>query len=255
MIIDAHSHILSLAEDPEFTIKEAVIITPYPGASAEEVANEVTNPIESAVQQLDQLNRVDSESTRGMSVITAVIQDRFHRDAMPQVWDELANLPRDNQAARTPAYPLLLDVTFLLVGRQPTGNRMYLYACAAVASETTEALHRKETRPTVLQSRIDWTPPEDPRCRDMPTPLEPGDSRTSTRARRARGVAWVHAPQTWPIGGGPAIARRGRAALVPAARFEPSQERPGAGTRRGGTRVVSSLGRPPKVLTGRRAPR
>ena len=36
-------------EDPEFTIKEALIITPYPGASAEEVAQEVTNPIESAV--------------------------------------------------------------------------------------------------------------------------------------------------------------------------------------------------------------
>jgi multidrug efflux pump subunit AcrB len=36
-------------EDPEFTIKEALIITPYPGASAEEVAKEVINPIESAV--------------------------------------------------------------------------------------------------------------------------------------------------------------------------------------------------------------
>ena len=34
---------LSRLEDPEFTIKEAVIITPYPGASAEEVAEEVTN--------------------------------------------------------------------------------------------------------------------------------------------------------------------------------------------------------------------
>ena len=50
-------------EDPEFTIKEALIITPYPGASAEEVAKEVTNPIESACQQLGQLKRVDSEST------------------------------------------------------------------------------------------------------------------------------------------------------------------------------------------------
>ena len=35
-------------EDPEFTIKEALIITPYPGASAEEVANEITNPIDNA---------------------------------------------------------------------------------------------------------------------------------------------------------------------------------------------------------------
>ena len=46
---------LGRLEDPEFTIKEALIVTPYPGASAEEVAQEVTNPIESACQQLGQL--------------------------------------------------------------------------------------------------------------------------------------------------------------------------------------------------------
>jgi multidrug efflux pump subunit AcrB len=47
---------LGRLEDPEFTIKEALIITPYPGASAEEVAKEVSNPIEIACQQLGQLN-------------------------------------------------------------------------------------------------------------------------------------------------------------------------------------------------------
>src|SRR5262249_4418254 len=63
-------------EDPEFTIKEALIITPYPGASADEVAQEVTNPIENACQQLGQLKRVESESTRGLSIVSAIIQDR-----------------------------------------------------------------------------------------------------------------------------------------------------------------------------------
>ena len=42
-------------EDPEFTIKNAVIVTPYPGASAEEVEEEVTDLIERAVQELGQL--------------------------------------------------------------------------------------------------------------------------------------------------------------------------------------------------------
>ena len=74
---------LGRLEDPEFTIKEALIITPYPGASAEEVAREVTNPIESACQQLGQLNRVESESTRGRSVVTAVIQDRYRQRQNP----------------------------------------------------------------------------------------------------------------------------------------------------------------------------
>ncbi len=76
-------------EDPEFTIKEALIITPYPGASAEDVALEVTNPIENACQSLGQLRRVESESTRGRSVVKAVIRDRYDRKRIPQVWDEL----------------------------------------------------------------------------------------------------------------------------------------------------------------------
>ena len=80
---------LGRLEDPEFTIKEALIVTPYPGASAEEVAQEVTNPIEIACQQLGQLKRVESESTRGRSVVSAVIQDRYDKDKIPQVWDEL----------------------------------------------------------------------------------------------------------------------------------------------------------------------
>ena len=90
-------------EDPEFTIKEALIVTPYPGASAEEVAQEVTNPIENACQQLGQLKYVESESTRGRSVVAAVIQDRFHRDAIPQVWDELRRKIADAQPNLPPA--------------------------------------------------------------------------------------------------------------------------------------------------------
>ena len=90
-------------EDPEFTIKEALIITPYPGASAEEVAKEVTNPIESALQQLGQLDRVESESWRGRSVVSAIIKSRFTKDAIPQVWDELRRKINDVQPRLPPS--------------------------------------------------------------------------------------------------------------------------------------------------------
>ncbi len=90
-------------EDPEFTIKEALIITPYPGASAEEVAKEVTNPIESAVQQMGQLDRVESESWRGRSVVTAFIKARFTKEAIPQVWDELRRKINDVQPNLPPS--------------------------------------------------------------------------------------------------------------------------------------------------------
>lgn len=90
-------------EDPEFTIKEALIITPYPGADPEAVAQEVTNPIESACQQLGQLKRVESESTRGRSVVIAVIQDQFNKQSIPQVWDELRRKINDVQSQLPPS--------------------------------------------------------------------------------------------------------------------------------------------------------
>ncbi len=76
-------------EDPEFTIKEAVIYTLYPGATAEEVELEITEPLETAVQQLKQLHEVRSISRAGLSIIFAEVQDSYDKDTLPQVWDEL----------------------------------------------------------------------------------------------------------------------------------------------------------------------
>src|SRR5258707_4183072 len=90
-------------EDPEFTIKEALIITRCPGASAAEVSNEITNRIENDCKQLGQLKRVESESTRGRSVVSAIIQDRYHRDSIPQVWDELRRKIADAQSRLPPS--------------------------------------------------------------------------------------------------------------------------------------------------------
>ncbi len=68
---------LSRLEDPEFTIKEALVVTPYPGATAAEVEEEVSDRLEIAVQQLGQLDEVESKSDRGLSTLTVRIQDRF----------------------------------------------------------------------------------------------------------------------------------------------------------------------------------
>ncbi|MFK7752421.1 MAG: efflux RND transporter permease subunit [Sedimentitalea sp.] len=57
-------------EDPEFVIRQAQIITPYPGASAEEVAEEVTEVVENALQQLQGVDEVRSVSSPGLSTVT-----------------------------------------------------------------------------------------------------------------------------------------------------------------------------------------
>lgn len=57
-------------EDPEFIIHQAQIITPYPGASAQEVAAEVTETVENALQQLQGVDEVRSVSSPGVSIVT-----------------------------------------------------------------------------------------------------------------------------------------------------------------------------------------
>lgn len=76
-------------EDPAFAIKQAIVTTYYPGATAEEVEEEVTEPLESMIQQLAQLGDVTSRSLPGQSQITIEIRSDFSGDDLPQAWDEL----------------------------------------------------------------------------------------------------------------------------------------------------------------------
>ncbi|MEE8557734.1 MAG: efflux RND transporter permease subunit, partial [Myxococcota bacterium] len=93
---------LSRLEDPEFTIKDALVITPYPGATAAEVEEEVTDEIEMAVQQLGQLDEIESKSDRGLSSLTVTIKNRYDRNSLPQVWDELRRKVSDAQSKLPP---------------------------------------------------------------------------------------------------------------------------------------------------------
>lgn len=93
---------LGRLEDPEFTIKEAVIYTQYPGATAEQVELEVTEPIETAIQQLKQLKEVRSISRVGVSIIIAEIKETYDKDTLPQVWDELRRKVSQTENALPP---------------------------------------------------------------------------------------------------------------------------------------------------------
>lgn len=89
-------------EDPAFTLKEAVIMTYYPGATAVEVEEEVTELLESGIQQLSQLKRITSKSMPGKSEIRVQIQDKYDGSQMPQIWDELRRKVND-ASMRLPA--------------------------------------------------------------------------------------------------------------------------------------------------------
>jgi len=78
---------LGQLEDPPFTIKDAKILVAYPGASPQQVEEEVTFPVEQALQQLAALDEVVSTSSAGLSQITATIQNTYGGAELQQVWD------------------------------------------------------------------------------------------------------------------------------------------------------------------------
>ncbi len=104
---------LGRLEDPEFTIKEAVVTTLYPGASPLEVSEEVTEVIEEAVQSMGQLKEVRSLSKPGLSIIYAEMQEKYDMRTLPQVWDELRRKVGDVQGQLPPgAGPSMVNDDF-----------------------------------------------------------------------------------------------------------------------------------------------
>ncbi|MEM9102835.1 MAG: efflux RND transporter permease subunit [Pseudomonadota bacterium] len=93
---------MSRLEDPEFTIKQALVVTPYQGASATEVEKEVSDRIEKAVQEMGQLKKVTSKSERGLSTVTVEVKDHYDKTSLPQVWDELRRKINDVQSDLPP---------------------------------------------------------------------------------------------------------------------------------------------------------
>ncbi len=86
-------------EDPVFTLKSALVITPYPGASAAEVATEISEVIEAEVQRMDEIKEVTSRNVPGVSVVEVEVRDTFDGDELPQVWDDLRDRVADAAAS------------------------------------------------------------------------------------------------------------------------------------------------------------
>ncbi len=102
---------LGQLEDPDFTVKTAVIVTQYPGASPTEVEQEVTDRVELKVQEMRQLDYIESFSRAGMSIVFVNIKPSISSTEIPQVWDELRRKIRDLEAQLPPGVqrPIVRD--------------------------------------------------------------------------------------------------------------------------------------------------
>ncbi len=86
---------LGRLEDPAFTIKNAVIITQYPGATAEQVALEVSEPLESAIQQMGEVDTITSVNQPERSIIEVEVKSTFDGNELPDIWTRLRAKVRD----------------------------------------------------------------------------------------------------------------------------------------------------------------
>ncbi len=96
---------LGQSEDPPFTFKAMVIRTLWPGASAEEVARQVTDRIEKKLMETGEYERIASFSRPGESTVTFVARDSIFSAYLPDLWYQIRkkvgdirqNLPPDVQ--------------------------------------------------------------------------------------------------------------------------------------------------------------
>lgn len=77
---------LGQSEDPPFTFKVMLVRTSWPGASAVEVEQQITDKLEKKIQEVPHIDYSSSYSRPGLSVIFVVIKDDTFSEAIPDVW-------------------------------------------------------------------------------------------------------------------------------------------------------------------------
>ena len=92
---------LGRAEDPPFTVKQMTIISVWPGATAQEIQDQVAEPLEKRLQELKWYDRTETYTRPGVAFITLSLQDstppsqvqeEFYQ-ARKKLGDEVKNLP------------------------------------------------------------------------------------------------------------------------------------------------------------------
>ena len=86
---------LGSEEDPNFTIKTMVIQAQWPGASAQDVAEQVTDRIEKKLQELDSLEHTRSMTTAGNTIIFVELLPTTKAKDVPAIWARVRNMIGD----------------------------------------------------------------------------------------------------------------------------------------------------------------
>lgn len=86
---------LGRSEDPDFTIRQAVVTAAWPGASAQQITQQVTDPLEKKLQDTKGLDYIKSFTHNGKTVIYVNLKDSVPKEEMQTRWHEIRNLVND----------------------------------------------------------------------------------------------------------------------------------------------------------------
>lgn len=90
---------LGRSEDPDFTIRQAVVSAAWPGATAEKITEQVTDPLEKKLQDTKGLDYLKSFTHDGKTVIYVNLKDSVKKEDIQTRWHEVRNLVNDEKAA------------------------------------------------------------------------------------------------------------------------------------------------------------
>lgn len=90
---------LGRSEDPDFTIRQAVVSAAWPGATAERITEQVTDPLEKKLQDTKGLDYLKSFTHDGKTVIYVNLKDSVKKEDIQTRWHEVRNLVNDEKAS------------------------------------------------------------------------------------------------------------------------------------------------------------
>lgn len=85
-------------EDPELIVKQALVVTVYPGASAHQVELEVTDILEKSIRTMKNIEYVESRSMNDLSMITVSLSTLVPNEEVDAMWTLLRRKVSDAQA-------------------------------------------------------------------------------------------------------------------------------------------------------------
>ncbi|SFT85456.1 Multidrug efflux pump subunit AcrB [Selenomonas sp. GACV-9] len=86
---------LGRMEDPQFTIRQMVITAAWPGATAEQMQEQVTDKLEKKFQDIPGLDHVTSETREGQTVIYVTLKAEVPKEQIRPIWRDVHNFGED----------------------------------------------------------------------------------------------------------------------------------------------------------------